>query len=413
MILGFDRVKKRIEGYRQLVIQVQEELVAIPALGPENGGEGETQKAGLLKRYLEELNPARILEVNAPDKRVPSGSRPNLLAFFGPENLPETLWILSHLDVVPPGELSHWSHPPFQLKVEGDRLFGRGVEDNHHGIISSLLAVRALAEEGIPFKRRAALALVADEETGSRMGLDYVLKERRELFKERDWIVVPDFGIPEGTLIETAEKSMLWLKFRVKGRQCHASRPHLGKNTLTASAHLILALDKLKERFPGKNRIFHPPESTFECTRMEENVPNVNTIPGENVFYLDARVLPELPLEAVKEAILEITGKIQANLGVEVEVTPVQELKAPPPTSPHAPVVKALEKALREVLGLNGEAAGIGGGTVAAFFRRAGLPAVVWATSLETAHQPDECCLISQILADAMIFAHLLLQEHP
>ena len=55
---------------------------------------------------------------------------------------------------------------------------------------------------------------------------------------------------------------------------------------------------------------------------------------------------------------------------------------------------------------------GIGGGTVAAFFRRAGLPAAVWCTVSDTAHQPNEYCLISNILTDAKIFACLYLDEY-
>ena len=54
---------------------------------------------------------------------------------------------------------------------------------------------------------------------------------------------------------------------------------------------------------------------------------------------------------------------------------------------------------------------GIGGGTVAAFFRRAGLPAAVWMTQTDTAHQPNEYCLISNIMTDAKVFACLYLNE--
>jgi succinyl-diaminopimelate desuccinylase len=48
---------------------------------------------------------------------------------------------------------------------------------------------------------------------------------------------------------------------------------------------------------------------------------------------------------------------------------------------------------------------GIGGGTVAAFFREAGLPAAVWSTCADTAHQPNEFCLISHVITDAKVFA--------
>ena len=64
-----------------------------------------------------------------------------------------------------------------------------------------------------------------------------------------DLIVVPDAGNEEGTMIEVAEKSMLWIRFILKGKQCHESTPGKGKNSLFGAASLIVALDQLKARF--------------------------------------------------------------------------------------------------------------------------------------------------------------------
>ncbi|MCG6537839.1 MAG: peptidase dimerization domain-containing protein, partial [Syntrophales bacterium LBB04] len=96
-----------------------------------------------------------------------------------------------------------------------------------------------------------------------------------------------------GTLIEVAEKSLLWLRFTLSGKQCHASRPDLGINTLRATAQLILTLEKLRSFFNKKDRCFDIPISTFEPTLKEANVPNINTIPGQDIFCLDCRVLPD------------------------------------------------------------------------------------------------------------------------
>ena len=211
-----------------------------------------------------------------------------------PGRRPEKVWVLSHLDVVPPGDISLWHSDPFDLKVEGDRLYGRGVEDNHHGIVSSLMAAKAFLDLGLTPERTVALALVADEETGSHLGLEYLVREHRRLFSDQDLIIVPDAGSEDGTMIEVAEKSILWLRLTLLGQQAHASRPHVGRNTLRACAHVIVALDELQREFSGQNPLFRPPESTFEPTRKEENVGNINTIPGRDVFYLDCRVLPEI-----------------------------------------------------------------------------------------------------------------------
>jgi succinyl-diaminopimelate desuccinylase len=67
--------------------------------------------------------------------------------------------------------------------------------------------------------------------------------------------------------------------------------------------------------------------------------------------------------------------------------------------------VKALEKAVREVYKVEPKVQGIGGGTVAAFFRRLNLPAVVYSRLNETAHQPNEYCILDNLIGDAKVFA--------
>jgi succinyl-diaminopimelate desuccinylase len=401
----FRLLSQKIDSYRQEMIDLQRELVCRPAVGPEGGGPGEGEKAIFLSALLTSWG----LEVHnypAPDDRLPEGERPNLVAYL-PGRKPEKVWVLSHLDVVPPGEEALWDSPPFALKVAGDRLYGRGTEDNHHGIVTSLMAVKAFLDLGITPTRTLALALVADEETGSHKGLGYLIQAQRQLFGDQDLIIVPDAGSPDGTLIEVAEKSILWLKLTLTGKQGHASRPQRSRNTLSACAHVIVALEALRTEFSLPDPLFQPPESTFEPTKKEGNIPNINTIPGQDVFYLDCRVLPHYDLSQVKERVLALGTAAAAPLGVTLQVEPVQELSSPNPTSPEAPVVKALIRAIREVYGREARPQGIGGGTVAAFFRQAGLPAAVWMTVSETAHQPNEFCLLSNLVGDARVLAQV------
>jgi succinyl-diaminopimelate desuccinylase len=146
---------------------------------------------------------------------------------------------------------------------------------------------------------------------------------------------------------------------------------------------------------------------------MEANVPNVNTIPGRDVFYLDGRVLPRYALQDVLEVCEEIAQGVSLETGLHIQVEPVHVQPAPAPTPAEAPVVKALARAVKAVTGKESRAMGIGGGTVAAFFRKAGLPAAVWATVSETAHQPNEYCRISKVITDAKILARLYLDERP
>ncbi|MEJ2070273.1 MAG: M20 family metallo-hydrolase [Syntrophobacterales bacterium] len=405
----FPQVSERLEQLREEMINLQKELVSRVAVGPNNEGPGEREKAAFLESLLTGWG-LRVENYPAPDSRVAGGERPNLVAWL-PGQRPDKVWVLSHLDVVPPGDLDLWDSDPYTLRVEGDRLIGRGTEDNHQGLVSSLMAVKALLDLGLTPPRTVGLALVSDEETGSTLGLDYVLRTQPQLFSPQDLIIVPDAGSPDSTLVEVAEKSVLWLRFTLLGQQSHASRPSLGKNTLRAAAHVIVALEALHQEFAGNNPLFDPPESTFEPTQKEANVENINTIPGRDVFYLDCRVLPEFDLGQVRARIEAIARETAAEFGVTVTVDPVQELKSAPATDPEAPVVRALVRAIREVYGREAKPQGIGGGTVAAFFRQRHLPAAVWMTVSHSAHQPNEFCLLSNLVNDARVMAHVFLEE--
>jgi succinyl-diaminopimelate desuccinylase len=285
------------------------------------------------------------------------------------------------------------------------------VEDNQHGIVSSFLAVKAILDSGLSHKHTIGLAMVADEETGSKFGLDFLLKNHGDLFLPEDLILVPDAGNDDGTMIEVSEKSLLWLRFTVVGRQCHASTPEKGKNSLFGAAKLILALEKINEMFNERDEMFSPPSSTFAPTKMEANVPNINTIPGRDIFHLDCRILPTYGVDEVIASAERLAADVAKELDLSIEVEPVYREDAAEPTSKEAPIVQALSRALKMVTGLDARPMGIGGGTVAAFFRKAGLQAAVWTTMPNTPHQPNEYCLISNIITDTKVMAALFMGD--
>ena len=70
------------------------------------------------------------------------------------------------------GEASLWATDPWTLHVDGDTLIGRGVEDNQQAIVSSLLVAEALKKFSVTPALSLGLLFAADEETGSKYGLD-------------------------------------------------------------------------------------------------------------------------------------------------------------------------------------------------------------------------------------------------
>ncbi len=407
---NFDKLARRIEQYRDEMVDLQMKLCAIPAIAPSSGGEGEAKKAEFLVEWLKANGFVDISVVKAPDLDAPAGYRPNILAYYRGKSHARTVWVMTHMDVVPPGEVSLWRGDPFKAWVEKGRVYGRGVEDNQQDMVASLFAVKALRAEGIVPAYDIGIALVADEETGSMKGIEHVLKSHK-CFRKQDLIIVPDAGDEHGTMIEVAEKTLLWLKFKTLGKQAHGSTPEKGINSFKAASFFIAALNDLYKIYPGRDRLFDPPISTFEPTKKEANVPNVNTIPGEDIFYMDMRILPKVKAQEVQSTIRKIAARIEKKFKVKIHAEIQQKAPAAPPTSVQAPVVLALQKAVRAVYKKDAKAMGIGGGTVAAVFRRAGIPAACWSRLDETAHQPNEYCIIDNMVGDAKVFGHIFLQE--
>ncbi len=400
-----DEIVRRIEGYRGWAVELQRGLTAIPAVCPASGGGGELDKALWLQGELAKLAFDEVRRIDAPDPRAKGGVRPNIVARLRGEASTRTLWIMSHLDIVPPGEASLWDGDPYVLRVEGGRLIGRGVEDNQQAVVASLLVARAMMESGVRPPVDLALLFCADEETGSAFGAEYLAEHHRDLFGPHDMFLVPDAGNADGSLVEVAEKSIWWLKVRTLGRQCHASTPAQGINAFRAAAEFVTRLASLAQAFPQTDPLFDPPVSTFEPTKKEANVPNINTIPGDDVFYLDARVLPGVPLAEVEAEVRRLAAEVEAAHGVTITLEDVQRAEAAPATGVDAEVVRLVLAAVREVHGITPAPQGIGGGTVAAIFRRIGLPAVVYAKLEESAHQPNEYCILDNLIADAKVFA--------
>ena len=398
-----------LESQSDYVVNLQRRLTAIPAVGPKNGGPGEEAKAEFTREHLRGLGLTDIRDFPAPDPSVPCGFRPNIAALIPGRDTARTFWVISHLDIVPPGDLALWNSDPYELVQNDDLLIGRGVEDNQQGLVSSLLLARYLLEKKTIPPMNYGLLFVSDEETGSVFGLDHVLRERPEVFGKNDLFLIPDFGQPDSGMVEVAEKSMFWLQVTVNGRQCHASTPEKGVNTLVAAADLILRVRGLYREFADADPLFDPPVSTFEPTKKEANVGNINTLPGRDVFYVDMRVLPHYSLDTVLGRIQDLGREVEREHGVSIAYATVQREQAAPPTPPDAEIVAKTMAAIRRVYGGEPKPVGVGGGTVAAFLRRRGHQAVVWATLNHFAHQPNEQSSIKNTVNDAKVMGLVLL----
>ncbi|MDR2194108.1 MAG: M20 family metallo-hydrolase [Treponema sp.] len=408
-----DAIASYIEASVPLAKELETELTKRPALSPDSGGEGEVDKCEFLEAWLRARGITRLERFDAPDARAKKGIRPNLVATIPGREDARRLWIMSHIDVVPPGERKLWHSDPWTVIQKDDeplgpRFVGRGVEDNQQGLVSSVIAALALVKNNVTPARTVKLLFAADEETGSAYGIHWLLEHKGGLFRADDMVLIPDGGDPKGESIEIAEKNLLWITFTTKGLQAHGSRPDQGNNACLAGAYLAVALyEGLSRTFPAQDPLFDPDYSTFQPTKKEANVPNINTIPGEDVFCMDMRILPRYPLADVLAEIDVIKGGVEARFGVTIteEIAQRSESAA---TSADAPFVKKLSKAVKDVYHVETRCIGIGGGTVAAPLRNRGIDAAVWSRIDDVAHQPNEYARISNIVGDAKVMAALM-----
>ncbi len=402
-----DKLFAKIEDLKPKMVQTLCDLVAIPAVSPTDGGEGEFYKAEYLVKKLRELGLSDVTTYALPDPRAAGGERPNLVVRF-PGKTTRRLWIIAHMDVVPEGERSLWETDPFKAAVRDGRIYGRGANDNGQELVASLYALCALKELGVTPEFEVCLAFVADEEVGSAYGIVHLIK--KGLFSGDDLVVVPDMGTEKGDFVEIAEKSVCWMEFTVEGKQVHGSTPNLGVNACRAANALSAALDEaLHAAFPERDGLFDPPESTFEPTRRRANVANINTVPGLDVFSFDCRVLPSVPLEEVEKVVDAEIKRTEAKYKVKISYTYPQREQAAGTTEESSAVVRELLAALNDVFpGMKPRVGGVGGGTCAAFFRRAGIPAAVWGQEADCAHMPNEYSEIEHMLNEAKVFALMM-----
>ena len=197
-----------VESSERDMVELESLLTQIPALAPENGGKGELQKAIALENWLKNQGFSDIKRFDAPDSRAEGGVRPNIVATISGISDEYSVWAMAHLDVVPVGEKGLWHTDPWKVCEKDGKLFGRGVEDNQQGLVSSVFAALAFIRLGIKPAHTVKLLFMADEEVGSKHGIIWLL-ENTNLFRKNDLILIPDGGDSNGETIEVAEKNLL------------------------------------------------------------------------------------------------------------------------------------------------------------------------------------------------------------
>lgn len=147
-------IKQYIEKHKKEIIQKTQELIQIPSVI--------SPTANPLHPFGKSINDA--LEYTLELGKSLGFRTKNIDGYCGYIEFgegEELIGIIGHLDVVPEGD--NWTYPPFSATIADNKIYGRGAIDDKGPVISSLYAMKAVADT-CQIQKRVRLILGLNEE---------------------------------------------------------------------------------------------------------------------------------------------------------------------------------------------------------------------------------------------------------
>ncbi len=243
------------------------ELVAQPSLlGDEMGAQA------IMRREFA-ADGLRVHEFAIDEARLRDhpGFSPSIIPYDGRHNVVgvhqpvgpvrgRSLILNGHIDVVPVGTAGMWQTPPFEPRVDGDKLYGRGAADMKAGIVAYTLAFRALRRMGYEPAAPVYLQSVVEEECTGNGALACLVEGYTA-----DAAIIPEPG--EG--IMSAQMGVMWMTIDVYGVPVHAAYAHTGESAIGFANQVV---DSLRELERDWNR----PAMRHACYAGHEHPINFN-----------------------------------------------------------------------------------------------------------------------------------------
>ena len=163
-----------------------------------------------------------------------------------------SLCLMGHTDVVP-AEDPGWTRDPFAAELVDGEVWGRGAIDMLNLTASMAVAVRHLADSGFRPQGDLIFLAVADEESGSVYGAQWMADHHYDAIRA-DYVLTENGGLhsgsPEAPVIgvNVAEKGVSWRRLRVSGTPGHGSRPWRSDNALVKAAAVVSRLNDYRPR---------------------------------------------------------------------------------------------------------------------------------------------------------------------
>jgi succinyl-diaminopimelate desuccinylase len=381
-----ERVLAAIE--RDETIAFLQALVQVPSVNPP----GDVREA---IRLCEEKLAAEGFDCKVVGEEP---EKPNLVATLRGTGGGPRLAFNAHLDVVPIGEESAWTYPPFGGEIHDGRVYGRGAGDDKASVTAQIMAGIALKRAGVPLDGDLIITEVADEEIGGAKGAGFIVREGHV---DADFAIVGEQTLGE---ICVGERGGAGTFVTVYGTTGHAATPWKGVNAIEGMARVITALRE--ELWPVLQQRTHRyfPHSTATISTITGGV-KTNVIPDRCEIYVDRRIIPGETPASVAAEIRGIAERAIANVpGLRVEVhqrTGRQAIES----DPESPVGRALQAATRYI-GKDVVLTGFFAGTDGKHFAAKGIPTLIMGPGdPATAHTPDEWVGIDEVLEATKLYA--------
>lgn len=311
----------------------------------------------------------------------------------------KSIGFVSHMDVVPPGELEQWNTPPFEPTIQEGRIYGRGTLDDKGSFACAYSACKAFLAEHPDFDGTVYLIAAADEEVGSELGIIYLVEECGLKF---DVAIIPDGGRMDLSIY--GEKGILWVELESQGIQAHGSTPELGRNAIIPLAEAIAEIKSL-----DLGASF---DHAFDGWTMNvgtiQGGSSTNTVPAMARATIDFR----LPAGINKAQVLaKIEEKVAAvrhrSADAELKVKVLHETE-PHLSDKNSIIIRSFDTAARR-LGLPMGYETFGGNTVAKNLYFAGITSVVhYPGDDKLAHVPNEFVIIDELVLGSVLYAETL-----
>lgn len=388
------------ETLRGEVLALCQKMIQTPSV---NGMDDELHLAHVIAAFAREHK--LDVEMTAVDAQ-----RPNVLVHVGPVRKETGLLLVGHMDTVPVGEVSSWTHKPFNGVLEGGRLYGRGAIDNKGGIAAALGALVLLKQRaGLRLKLPVMLACVPDEESGAtgQLGIKH-LQEIGKLAGKGAIYVYPD-------LHRTAigHRGVLRLKMTAQGRSFHTGSlawqdEDKSLNAVTGMSAIMLALEEMTFASMPQPDIFSRYHTVVTPTLVQGGA-GISIVPEQCEAYVDIRLVPGVSREVVEDSVQRaIDGVIAARPQLQVAVERVTYI--PPTVIPEdSAIIQAVKGAVVDVRGTPPEVFVSGPANESYLLNEYGIPTLTLGPDGQGAHAVDEYMEVASLYQTMEIYARAAL----